>query len=102
MLPIMQSHTQTPAPSASPTPSGPSLPLSLASRGQTVIVRQINGGRSLRQRLFDLGLNQGAEVQILKNEMPHPMIISVKKDGRLALGRNMTHHILVTPIISET
>ncbi len=100
MFPITQSSTPTTL--ATPTTSGPTLPLSLASRGQTVIIRQINGGRSLRQRLFDLGLNQGAEVQILKNEMPHPLIVSVKKDGRLALGRTMTHHILVTPITSET
>jgi ferrous iron transport protein A len=82
--------------------TSPAMPLSLASRGQTVMIRQINGGRSLRQRLIDLGLNQGATVQILKNEMPHPLIVSVKKDGRLALGRTMTHHILVTPTTSET
>jgi ferrous iron transport protein A len=99
MFPITQTQPQ----STTPLPaSQPAMPLSLASRGQTVIIRQINGGRSLRQRLIDLGLNQGAEVQILKNEMPHPLIVSVKKDGRLALGRTMTHHILVTPITGET
>jgi Fe2+ transport system protein FeoA len=89
--------TMTPTATTPMSPSQPAMPLSLAARGQTVIIHQINGGRSLRQRLFDLGLNQGAQVQILKNEMPHPLIVSVKKDGRLALGRSMTHHILVTP-----
>jgi ferrous iron transport protein A len=74
------------------------VPLSLVARGETVIIQQINGGGRLRQQLFDLGLNQGAHVRVVQNEMPGPMILAVKEDGRLALGRGMTHHILVTPV----
>ncbi len=50
----------------------------------------------MRQRLMDLGLNQGARIRIIKNEMPGPLIIAVKKDGRLALGRGMSQKIMVT------
>jgi ferrous iron transport protein A len=78
------------------TPTQTAVPLSLATRGQTVIIQHIRGGRRLRQRLLDLGLNQGARIRVLKNEMTGPLIVAVKEDGRLALGRSMTHHILVT------
>lgn len=74
----------------------PLLPLGLASSGEAVIVRQIRGGRQLRQRLQDLGLNPGARVQIIQNQLSGPLIISVKQDGRLALGRGMAHHIMVS------
>lgn len=74
----------------------PVMPLSLVATGQVVTVQQVNGGRSLRQRLFDLGLNHGAVVQVVQNDMVGPMILAVKEDGRLAVGRGMTHHILVT------
>ena len=76
--------------------SQPTMPLSMASRGETVIVRHIHGQPKMRQRLFDLGLNQGAEIRIVKNELPHPLIIAVKEDSRLALERGMTQHILVS------
>ncbi len=77
------------------------VPLSLVTRGETVVIRQINGGGRLRQRLFDLGLNQGAHVRVVQNEMRGPLILAVKEDARLALGRGMTHHILVTPITNH-
>ncbi|PID86046.1 MAG: hypothetical protein CSA11_11480 [Chloroflexi bacterium] len=72
------------------------LPLSLTPQGETVLIEQIRGGKKMRQRLMDLGLNQGARIRIIKNEMPGPLIIAVKKDGRLALGRGMSQKIMVT------
>lgn len=81
-----------------PDPTSPAMPLSMASQGQTVTITQVNGGQMLRQRLLDLGLNLGARVHIVKNEMTGPLILAVKEDGRLALGRGMTQHVLVTPV----
>lgn len=78
------------------TLSQPAMPLSMATRGETVVIRQIQGQPKLRQRLIDLGLNQGAHIRIIKNEIPTPLIIAVKEDSRLALERSMTHHIMVT------
>lgn len=77
---------------------GPAMPLSLVNRGEAVVVRQVNGCKTVRQRLIDLGLNPGAQIHVLKNEASGPMIVAVKGDGRLALGRGMTHHILVTAV----
>lgn len=82
-------------------PQGPAMPLSMVNRGEAVIVRQVNGCKTVRQRLIDLGLNPGAQVHVLKNEVSGPMILAVKGDGRLALGRGMTHHILVTAVAQE-
>lgn len=82
-------------------PQGPAMPLSMINRGEAVIVRQVNGCKTVRQRLIDLGLNPGAQVHVLKNEVSGPMILAVKGDGRLALGRGMTHHILVTAVAQE-
>ncbi|MAT98419.1 MAG: ferrous iron transport protein A [Anaerolineaceae bacterium] len=77
---------------------GPAMPLSMVNRGEVVVVKQVKGCRTVRQRLMDLGLNPGAQVQVLKNEISGPLIIAVKGDGRLALGRGMTHHILVMAV----
>ena len=55
----------------------------------------------MKQRLLDLGMNPGARVYILKNEMPSPMIVAVKEDGRLALGRGMTQKIIVKPVVED-
>ncbi|MCB9136940.1 MAG: ferrous iron transport protein A [Caldilineaceae bacterium] len=73
------------------------MPLCMAGRGETVCIHEIQGGRQLRQRLLDLGLNHGSTVRLVKNEMPDPLILAVKEDGRLALGRSMAQRILVTP-----
>jgi ferrous iron transport protein A len=80
------------------SPQVPAMPLSMVARGEAVIVKQVNGCRTVRQRLLDLGLNPGAQVRVLKNETSGPLILAVKGDGRLALGRGMTHHILVTAV----
>jgi ferrous iron transport protein A len=71
------------------------LPLSLVAQGESATVHEVHGGRDLRQRLFDLGLHHGAHIRVVKNEHPGPLIIAVKQDGRLALGRGMCHKILV-------
>lgn len=75
---------------------GSCMPLALVTPGDTVAIHSFRGGRKLRQRLLDLGLNHGARVRVLKNDMPGPLIVAVKEDGRLALGRGMTQQIFVT------
>ena len=47
-------------------------------------------------KLFDLGLTPGADVLVFKNDAPSPLILSVKDDSRLAIGRGMAHKILVS------
>lgn len=77
-------------------PTGPMMPLTMVNRGEAAIVRKVKGCGTVRQRLLDLGLNPGAKVQVLKNESSGPMIVAVKGDGRLALGRKMSHRVMVT------
>jgi ferrous iron transport protein A len=72
------------------------MPLGLVPGGQSVTVQDIRGGQKLQQRLRDLGLNRGASIRVLKNDAPGPLILAVKEDSRLALGRGMAFHILVT------
>lgn len=82
--------------------SQPAMPLSLASQGETVVIHQIRGGQKLRQRLMDLGLNLSEPIHILKNDVPCPMIIAIKGDSRLALGRDMSQKIMVTLVANYT
>ncbi len=74
----------------------PAMPLSLVGRGEHVIVHRIDGAEAARQRLLELGLNRGAHVRVMQNDHGGRMILAVKNDARLALGRGMAHHILVT------
>lgn len=76
--------------------STPAIPLSLVGRGEHVIVHRIEGADAVRQRLFELGLNQGARLRVMQNDRGGRMILAVKNDARVALGRGMAHHILVT------
>lgn len=79
----MLQHTQT-------------MPLSLVPPGHTVELVQIHGGQKLRKRLADLGLNVGMTVRVMQGDSSGPMILAVKGDARLALGRGITHHVVVT------
>jgi ferrous iron transport protein A len=78
------------------TPRTGSMPLSFVTGGETVTVQEIRGGHGIRRRLTDLGLHQGASIRMIKNDAQGPLIVAVKEHGRLALGRGMAHHILVT------
>lgn len=69
--------------------------LSAVSAGQTVELVAIQGGRRLRKRLADLGLNTGRQVRVIQNHFAGPLILAVQQDGRLAIGRGMAHKISV-------
>ncbi len=55
----------------------------------------------LRRRLAELGLNVGSEVRVLQSHGGGPMILAVKEDARMAIGRGMAHKILVCPANSS-
>jgi Fe2+ transport system protein FeoA len=58
----------------------------------------IYGGPAVRKRLLDLGLNPGSEIRIVKRGHHGPVIVAVKIDSRLAIGRRMADNIFVMPI----
>ncbi len=80
--------------------SQPLLPLSMVEAGQTVELVSIGECRRLRKRLADLGLNVGLNVRVVQNSFAGPLILAVREDSRLAIGRGMAQRILVRPPIS--
>jgi Fe2+ transport system protein FeoA len=71
--------------------------LSMVSSGETVELVSITEGRRLRKRLADLGLNAGLQVRVVRNCFAGPLILAVREDSRIAIGRGMAHHIRVIP-----
>ena len=69
-------------------------PLTLAGRGETVILSRIEGGRGVQQRLTSMGLFPGVLLNVVSNTLHGPFIIAVG-ETRLALGRSMAHRIYV-------
>ena len=76
---------------------GMSMPLSMAAPGQEVELVAVRGGRGIRRRLADMGLNPGVRIKIIHTVGGGPIIISIR-DTRLALGRGMAHKIMVQTI----
>ena len=77
--------------------NGRALPLAGCRSGQQVIILRTRGGRRINQRLKTLGLIPGAELQIINNDFPGPLIITDLDGNRKILGRGMAMHILVKP-----
>jgi Fe2+ transport system protein FeoA len=46
--------------------------------------------------LADLGLYIGMRVRIVQDDLSGPVILAVKNDSRVAVGRGMAQKILVT------
>jgi ferrous iron transport protein A len=70
------------------------MPLAMVSPGEEARLISIRGGRRMRKRLADLGLNLGMTVRVIQRDRHRPLILAVK-DARLALGRGMAHKIMV-------
>lgn len=81
-------------------PQQATMPLSMANNGDTVQLIAIHGGQRLRKRLAELGLNVGMPVRIVQGNGCGPIILAVKNDCRLALGKGMAHHIMVTSTVT--
>ena len=72
------------------------MTLNMARPNQDVRILSIRGGFKLKQRLADLGLNQGETIRVLSDNGHGALILAVK-DSRLAIGRGMAHKIVVEP-----
>ncbi len=84
-------------PAHPPISTHPTTPLSTIAAGQTVELAAIEGGRRLRKRLADLGLSVGERVRVVQNPPVGPLILAVKEDARLGIGRGMARKIYVHP-----
>ncbi len=72
------------------------LPLSMVAPGETARLVELRGGKHVRKRLADMGLTVGMSIRVLQGGHHGPVIVAVKNDTRLALGRGLAHHIIVT------
>jgi len=73
----------------------PNIPLTMASPGEKVRIVGFRGGAGMGRRLTSMGLNQGAEVEVIKSSGPGPLIVA-SRETRIALGFGMAQKILVT------
>jgi len=58
------------------------------------MIRGVSGGFGIRRRLYELGLTEGTEIYVLRNEGRGPILI-LARGARLALGRGVAMKILV-------
>jgi ferrous iron transport protein A len=70
-------------------------PLSHIPEGQRVRVVHIEGGRMIRRRLAELGLLPGSEVRVIRSYRSGPIVVVVRQDTRLVLGRGVAARIMV-------
>jgi len=77
--------------------SGMTLPLARCKSGQTVVVIHTRGGKRLKRRFRDLGLDPGVNLRVIRNDFPGPLILALDDESRLALGKGMARHIFVKP-----
>lgn len=74
------------------------FPLSDAPCGECLRLVSIEGGHMLRRRLAELGLNPGSELRVVQRQPGGPLILAVKQDARMAIGRGMAHKIIVAEV----
>jgi len=71
-----------------------SFPMRMANEGENVKIMSLRGGKGFHDRLSGLGLNVGAEVEIVKNQVDGPVLVA-HKGTRLFLGGGMAEKIHV-------
>lgn len=67
-------------------------PLAKFTKGDKVIVEQVEGGRGFRCRLQSLGIFKGKTVEVLRDG-PGPLLIKID-NTRIALGHRQAMKIL--------
>jgi len=76
---------------------GSSFPIRMAGEGERLKIASLVGGKNFQDRIFGMGLNVGAEIDILRNVGNGPVLIALN-GSRLFLGGGMAHKINVVPI----
>jgi Fur family ferric uptake transcriptional regulator len=71
------------------------IPLIMATPGEKVRIAGFLGGKGVARRMTNIGLNLGAEVEVIKSSGPGPLIV-VARETRVALGFGTAKQVLVT------
>ena len=69
------------------------ISLTLLKPHERGIVKEISGGCQARKRLYELGLNKGANVRMVKNDRG-PVILNLS-GHKLALGKGLASKIII-------
>lgn len=70
-----------------------SIPLPDLKKDESGIITEISGGGQARKRLYELGLNKGTHVRMVKNDIG-PLILNLS-GHKLALGKGLAKKIIV-------
>ena len=73
------------------------VPLGRCKPGQVVEIAQTRGGRRFHGKLKELDLHPGSILQVIQNDFPGRLIISLNDENRLVIGKGLAMHILVKP-----
>ncbi len=77
--------------------TGTIIPLALVRPGSSVRIEKIEAGRSLNQRLAEMGLVSGVIIKVLDGRAFGPLVVRVG-ESRLVLGQGMSMKIKVIPV----
>ena len=73
----------------------PVMPLTMGKEGEQLVVKDIIGGRGVRERLVSMGIRVGDEIEIISNTGTGRVIVA-SGHTRLALGRGVANKVLVS------
>ncbi len=71
------------------------MPLSMVGEGKKVKIIEIGGGWMLKKRFHDLGLYEGTEVEVIRNDVTAGPLILKVLDSRIGIGRGQANRIMV-------
>lgn len=69
------------------------ISLDILKPNECARIKEINGGHAACKRLFELGLNRGSEVKMMKND--YGPVILYLSGHKLALGRGLANKVIV-------
>ena len=72
---------------------GENISLDSLKPNESARIKEISGGHIACKRLFELGLNRGSEVRMMKNDFG-PVILYLS-GHKLALGRGLANKVIV-------
>ncbi|RXM58573.1 FeoA family protein [Clostridium tetani] len=69
------------------------IPLTFLNIGEKGIVEIIEGSDTITKRLYEMGINKGSNIEIIKNDFG-PLIVSLT-GSRIAISKGLAQKILI-------
>lgn len=71
-----------------------SIPLTFLNIGEKGTVKNIQGNDTISKRLYEMGINKGSNIEIIKNDLG-PLIVSLT-GSRIAISKSLAQKILIS------